>query len=75
VDETDLLEMLVDLSPTGQTVAAFGIVWISWRIRVIENRLGAVASVVNNCPTCRKRPPLAALLLLLAFSLSKVFWI
>lgn len=70
MNEKHLLDAVLDSAPTAQTVAAAGIVWLSWRVRVVETRLATIANTINGCPTCKRHIPVASVLLLGAFLLT-----
>ena len=54
------------------SLTALLLIWQHRRLSRVEKTLKSVAGVVNKCPTCRKRAPLAALLLVIGFLLASL---
>jgi hypothetical protein len=67
MNDAELFDVLRSYVPNSQAVSAIGVVWIAWKLRVIEARLNTVSETIAACPTCRKHLPTAALLFALAF--------
>lgn len=36
-------------------LTAFGVVWLAWRQRALENRVQELTAQILGCPVCRKR--------------------